>query len=104
MLEYIRIDISEGIDANKTSLLKEYDICHFWYFKDIGFKHELYLCNGCHDLMQKAMSLIIVAIVYVKGSAYRIYFWYISKDDAINIMNLLIWLIKGKFFNFFNYI
>ena len=54
--------------------------------------------------MQKAMSFIIVAIVYVKGSAYRIYFWYISKDDAINIMNLLIWLIKGKFFNFFNYI
>ena len=31
MLEYIRIDISEGIDANKTSLLKEYDICHFWF-------------------------------------------------------------------------
>ena len=82
MLEYIRIDISEEIDANKTSLLKEYDICHFWYFK-----HELYLCNGCHDLMQKAMSFIIVAIVYVKGSAYRIHFWYISKHDAINIMN-----------------
>ena len=28
-----------------------------------------------------------VAIVYVKGSAYRIRFWYMSKDDAINIMN-----------------
>ena len=27
MLEYDRIDISEGIDANKTSLLKECDIC-----------------------------------------------------------------------------
>ena len=26
-----------------------------WYFKDIGFKCEPYLCNGCHDLMQKAM-------------------------------------------------
>ena len=25
--------------------------------------------------------------VYVKGSAYRINFWYISKDDAINMMN-----------------
>ena len=21
------------------------------YFKDIGFKYEPYLCNGCHDLM-----------------------------------------------------
>ena len=28
-----------------------------------------------------------VAIVYVKGNAYRIHFWYMSKDDAINIMN-----------------
>ena len=30
---------------------KEYDICHYWYFKDIGFKYEKYFCNGCHDLM-----------------------------------------------------
>ena len=43
--------------------------------------------TGCHDLMQKAMSFNNVAIVYVKGSAYRIHFWYMSKDDAINIMN-----------------
>ena len=87
MLEYDRIDISEGIDLNKTSASKECDICHYWYFKDIGFKYEPYLCNGCHDLMQKAMSFNNVAIVYVKGSAYRIHFWYMSKDDAISIIN-----------------
>ena len=56
MLEYERIDISEGIDVNKTNLSKECDICHYWYFKNIGFKYEKYLCNSCHDLMQKAMS------------------------------------------------
>ena len=33
------------------------------------------------------MSFNDVAIVYVKGSAYRIHFWYMSKDDAITIMN-----------------
>ena len=87
MLKHDRIDISEGIDFNKKGLLKECDICHCWSFKTIGFKHEPYLCNGCHDLMQKAMSFNDVAIVYVKGSAYRIHFWYMSKDDAINIMN-----------------
>ena len=87
MLEYDRINISEGIDANKTNLSKECDICHYRYFKDFGFKYEKYLCNGCHDLMQKAMSLNNVVIVYVKGSAYRIHFWYMIKDDAINIMN-----------------
>ena len=85
MLEYERIDISEGIDLNKTNLLKECDICHYWYFKDIDLKYEPYLCNGCHDLMQKALSFNNTAIVYVKGSAYRINFWYMGKDDAINI-------------------
>ena len=66
---------------------KECDICRYWYFRNIGFKYEPYLCHGCHDLMQKGMSFNIVAIVHVKGSAYRIHFWYMRKDDAINIMN-----------------
>ena len=87
MLEYDKIDISEGIDVNKTNVLRESNICHYWYFKDVGLQYENYLCNGCHDLMQKAMSFNNVAIVYVKGSAYRINFWYMSKDNAINIMN-----------------
>ena len=52
MLEYDKIDISQGIDVNKTNLSKECDICHYWYFKDTGFKYELNFCNGCHDLMQ----------------------------------------------------
>ena len=87
ILEYNRIDISEEIDVNKTNLSKECDICHYWYFKDIGFNYDPYLCNGCHNLMQKAMSFNNVAVVYAKGSAYRINFWYMSKNDAINIMN-----------------
>ena len=29
MLEYDRIDISEGIDINKTNASKECDICHY---------------------------------------------------------------------------
>ena len=37
--------------------------------------------------MQKAVSFNNIAIVYVKGSTYKIHFWYMSKDDAINIMN-----------------
>ena len=35
MLEYDRIDLSEGIDINKTSASKECDICHYWYFLNI---------------------------------------------------------------------
>ena len=37
--------------------------------------------------MQKAMSFNDAAIVYVKGSVYRIHFWHMSKNDAISIMN-----------------
>ena len=37
--------------------------------------------------MQKAISSNDVAIVYVKGNAYRIHFWYMNKDDPISIMN-----------------
>ena len=70
MLEYDRIDISEQIYVNKTNASKECDICHYCYFKDIGFKYEPYLCNCCHDLMEKAVSFNDdVAFVYVKGSA-----------------------------------
>ena len=87
MLEYGRIDILKGIDVNKTNMSKECDICQYWYFKDIGFKCKPYVCNGCHDLMQKAMSFNNVAILYVKRNAYRIHFWYMSIGDAINIMN-----------------
>ena len=79
MLEYDRIDVSEGIDVNKTNASKECDICHYLYFIDISFKYEPYLCNGCHDLMQKAMSFNDVAIAYVKESAYRIHFWSYAK-------------------------
>ena len=102
MLECDRIDISEGIDVNKINASKECDICHYWYFKDIDFKYEPYLWNGCHDLMQKAMSFNNVAIIYVKGSAYRIHFWYMSKDDAIRMINNsnLIYK-KRRFIHFF---
>ena len=83
MLEYDRIDVSGGIDINKTNKSKECDICHYWYFLDKNFNYEKYLCNGCHDLMQKSMNFNDVAIVFIKGNDYRIHFWYLSKTGAI---------------------
>ena len=32
------------------------------------------------------MNFNNIAFVYVKRNAYRIHFWYMSKDDAVNIM------------------
>ena len=49
MLKYEKIGISEGIDTNKKSPSKECMLCHYWYFKDVGFKFEPHVCNKCHD-------------------------------------------------------
>ena len=87
MLEYQKIDISQGIDTDKSHGSKECDIWRYWYFLDKNFNYEHYLCNGCHDLMQKALNFNDVAIVSIKGSGYRIHFWYMSKGDAINLLN-----------------
>ena len=87
MLEYDRIDIAEGIDINKANASKECEIRYYWYFLDKNFKFEPYLCNCCYDLTQKAVSFNDVAIVSIKGNGYSIHFWYMSKDDAISIMN-----------------
>ena len=49
------------------------------------------------------MNLNDVAIVSIKGSDYRIHFWYMSKDDAIIIMKNLI-LKKCIDIKFFCYV
>ena len=56
MLEYDRIDISEGIDINKTNASKIVRYLSLLVFLNKNFNYEPYLCNGCHDLMQKAMN------------------------------------------------
>ena len=45
MLCYNRIEISEGINVNKTSEEKDRDICHYWYFLDTGFKIQPDVCK-----------------------------------------------------------
>ena len=37
--------------------------------------------------MPKAMGFNNIAIVYIKENAYKIHFWYMSKDGEINVMN-----------------
>ena len=40
MLFYDRIDVSEGIDINKTSASKDCDACYYWYFLNYSFKFQ----------------------------------------------------------------
>ena len=66
MLKYERIDISEGIDINITDASKECMLCHYWYFKGIGYKFEPHVCNGCHDILIMAYELRNIATINVK--------------------------------------
>ena len=64
MLYYDRIDVSEGIDVNKTSASKEYDICHYWYFLNYNFKFQPNICNNCHDLLMMSINVIAILLFY----------------------------------------
>ena len=55
--------------------------CHYWYFLHINLRFQPEVCNGFHELIQKAVSFKIVP---VKGKDCRTNFWYIRKDETIN--------------------
>ena len=68
MLRYQKIHASEGMDANKTSASKEFELRRYCFFKDIGFKFEEHVCNKCHDLLTRANYLKNIAILSAKGA------------------------------------
>ena len=71
MLRYQKTDISEGIDVNKTNASKKCEVCHYWFFKNIGFKFQEHVCNKCHNLLIIAYSLKDIAILNAKGNTSR---------------------------------
>ena len=87
MLQYKRIDASEGIGVNKASASKECELCHYWLFKDVGFKFEEHVCNRCHDLLTMAYSLKNIAILSAKGATFRCILMGISKNEGLKRLN-----------------
>ena len=87
MLRYQKIDVSEGIDVNKTSASKECELCQYWLFKDIEFEFEEHVCNGCHDLLKIAHSLKNVAIMSARVVTFRYILMDISKNNALKRLN-----------------
>ena len=94
MIYYDRVDISEGIDVNKTSASKECDVCRYWYFLTYSlkfqpnvcnrsFKFQPNTCNGCHDLLIMSVNLNDTNI---KGSVCCSVISLISKNEAINLL------------------
>ena len=88
MLEYDRINISEGIDINKCEeTSRECSLCKFYYFLDKNFKYGPYLCDGSQNL----------TIINHNGNYYRVIFAFMTKKDAYNLIkNAVILGEKGK--------
>ena len=87
MLEYDRIDISEGIDIKKCKeTSRECSLCKFYYFLDKNLNCRPYLCNDCYDMSLKVISIKNVAIINHNGNHYRVNFAFISKKDASNLI------------------
>ena len=82
MLRYQKIDISGGVDVNKTSASKEWEVCHYWLFKDIRFKFQEHVCNKCHAYFFKD-----IAILNAKGNTYRYILMGISKNEGLKKLN-----------------
>ena len=95
MLQQDRVDVSEGIDINKTSALKECMLCHYWCFKDTGYKFQPYVCNGCHGVSMVTYELKNVAILNPKDLDYRCILQGISKNDVVDRLNISVLEDKG---------
>ena len=85
MLKYDKIDITEGIDVDKTNKSREL-FCHNWYYLNKNFSYGPFTCDGCYNIVQTSTDFKNTAIVHVKKSAYRIYFKD-SKRKAKKLMN-----------------
>ena len=97
MLEYDRIDISEGIDIKKCKeTSRKCSICKFYYFLEKNFNYGPYLCNGCYDMSLKVISIKILTIINHNGNIYRVNVAFMSKKDAFNLIKNTVIIIYKK--------
>ena len=87
MISYERIGCSKGIDFNNSNESIKCMICGYYYFKDIGFKYQPYVCNECHEFSMTVMNISDFFILNIRSVDYRIYISGIKKKEALNILN-----------------
>ena len=57
MLYFDRVDISEGIDVNKTNVSKECIAWRYQYIFDKCFKFQQHVYNGFHDVLMMSKKI-----------------------------------------------
>ena len=58
-----------------------------WFFKDVRFKFEEHVCNGCHDLLTMNYSLKNIAILSANGATFRCLLMGACKNEALKKKN-----------------
>ena len=86
MISSERIDKIEGIDFNNGEDLVKGMICNYYYFKDIGFKYQLYICNEHHDFSITVQNLSDFFVATIKNVDYRVYITGVDKKAAVFIL------------------
>ena len=66
MLKYDKIDITEGIDVDKTNKSGECMSCHYWYYLNKSFSYGPFTCDGCYNIVQRSTNLKNIAIGHSK--------------------------------------
>ena len=90
MLYYDRIDVSQGIDANKTSVSKECIICHYWYLLDEEFKFQTSVFKGCQYILMMSMNLQEIGVLNIFSVDYLCIINEISKSEAIYLFKKML--------------
>ena len=62
-------------------------ICGYYYFENIGFKYQPYICNAYHDFNMTVQNLSDFMILRIKNVDYRCYIVGMDKKDAISLLN-----------------
>ena len=96
-LYYYRIDVSKGIDNNKASASKEWDIFHYWYYLNKQLKLQSHACNRCHGLLMMSMNFSNIAILDIKSTDCCCFISGIRKREVINIMENVDLTVKVLF-------
>ena len=63
---YDKINITEGIDVDKTNKSRECMFCHYWCYLNKNFSYGPFTCDGCYNTVQKSTDFKDIAIACVK--------------------------------------
>ena len=54
-------------------------LCHYWHFKDVGYKYQPYVCNDCHAVSLIACELKNIAMLNAKGVIIDVFYGVLVK-------------------------